>query len=567
MIFVGKTEDPKDAKTKAEPDLGIMELRYCTGTVTYTRKAVVSPKAAAGRGDGEAREVQPERLRQGQLLPAEDHAGRGDAEGARRPGGGGREGVRGRGEEGARASDVRRRSPPARIPLYAGADRHVAPSRPSPIQSPRMLSVGFRSGDLMSRLSRLSLALLLLAPAAALAADAREKLSGHRQPTRAEIIPAKAKRGETVTYRITVETEARRVDLPAQVGHRADMRARVLKHPAPGDLIFVDQCDRPAGRLGEHAATRATAELVTTSLQGRRDLGDEGGRLAEGDAGEEDGRARQEGDDAPGVQRARLRQQCLRRQRPAGRGLRGPRRRPVPVEEPVQGRGREGARAEPGLPPSRRPRNGGDAAEPARPEAAPAEPGKPKEAEAGRAVRGRTEDGARQPRQDRRPRHHDSREHRARSSLTAAIWGLISLVTPCVFPMIPITVSIFLKHAHGSFRERMKLAGVYCLTIIVVLGLSAFALLKFMAVLSVHPVTNVLLGLLFVVLALSLFGMYELTLPNFMVTAAAGEAGAGRRGRHDLRGAGVHGHQLHLRGPVPRRVRGHLGRPMPAAAA
>jgi len=101
--------------------------------------------------------------------------------------------------------------------------------------------------------------------------------------------------------------------------------------------------------------------------------------------------------------------------------------------------------------------------------------------------------------------------------LTAAAWGLISLVTPCVFPMIPITVSIFLKHAHGSFRERMKLAGVYCLTIIVVLGSSAFALLKFMAWLSAHPVTNVLLGALFFVLALSLFGMYELTLPNFIV--------------------------------------------------
>jgi thiol:disulfide interchange protein len=100
--------------------------------------------------------------------------------------------------------------------------------------------------------------------------------------------------------------------------------------------------------------------------------------------------------------------------------------------------------------------------------------------------------------------------------VTAALWGLISLVTPCVFPMIPITVSIFLKHAHGSFGERMKLAGAYCLTIIVVLGLSAFALLKFMAWLSAHPVTNVVLGLLFLVLALSLFGMYEITLPNFL---------------------------------------------------
>lgn len=98
--------------------------------------------------------------------------------------------------------------------------------------------------------------------------------------------------------------------------------------------------------------------------------------------------------------------------------------------------------------------------------------------------------------------------------LTAALWGLISLVTPCVFPMIPITVSIFLKQAHGSLGERLKLAGVYCLTIITVLGVSAFALLKFMAWLSAHPVTNVLLAILFLVLALSLFGMYEIALPN-----------------------------------------------------
>src|SRR5262249_35362579 len=48
VIFVDKLEEPKNAKTKAEPELGIVELRYCTGTVTYSRKVVVSPKAAAG---------------------------------------------------------------------------------------------------------------------------------------------------------------------------------------------------------------------------------------------------------------------------------------------------------------------------------------------------------------------------------------------------------------------------------------------------------------------------------------------------------------------------------------
>lgn len=99
---------------------------------------------------------------------------------------------------------------------------------------------------------------------------------------------------------------------------------------------------------------------------------------------------------------------------------------------------------------------------------------------------------------------------------TAALWGLISLVTPCVFPMIPITVSIFLKQAHGSFRERLKLAGVYCATIIAILGVSAFALLKFMAWLSTQPLTNMLLAALFFVLALSLFGMYDIALPNVL---------------------------------------------------
>jgi hypothetical protein len=48
VIFVGTTQDPKDFVTKEEPDLGIKELRVNVGTVVYTRKAVVSPKASAG---------------------------------------------------------------------------------------------------------------------------------------------------------------------------------------------------------------------------------------------------------------------------------------------------------------------------------------------------------------------------------------------------------------------------------------------------------------------------------------------------------------------------------------
>jgi thiol:disulfide interchange protein len=98
--------------------------------------------------------------------------------------------------------------------------------------------------------------------------------------------------------------------------------------------------------------------------------------------------------------------------------------------------------------------------------------------------------------------------------LTAAAWGLISLVTPCVFPMIPITVSFFLKQSERQHLNPVLQALVYCGTIVVVLGVAALTLLGVFRQLSVNPWTNVVLGLLFVVLALSLFGMFELTLPN-----------------------------------------------------
>lgn len=48
LIFVGDTIEPADPETKAEPELGIKELQMYGGTLTYERKAVVSPKAATG---------------------------------------------------------------------------------------------------------------------------------------------------------------------------------------------------------------------------------------------------------------------------------------------------------------------------------------------------------------------------------------------------------------------------------------------------------------------------------------------------------------------------------------
>ena len=101
----------------------------------------------------------------------------------------------------------------------------------------------------------------------------------------------------------------------------------------------------------------------------------------------------------------------------------------------------------------------------------------------------------------------------------AVFWGYVSLITPCVFPMIPITVSLFLKQSHQSTRGAVKYALAYCLTIVVVLGLAAVFLLSVFQKLSVSPGMNLFLGLLLFVFALSLFGMFDIQLPGFLLRA------------------------------------------------
>lgn len=111
--------------------------------------------------------------------------------------------------------------------------------------------------------------------------------------------------------------------------------------------------------------------------------------------------------------------------------------------------------------------------------------------------------------------------------LSGIFWGAVSLITPCVFPMIPITVSFFLKQSEKEHHRPITMAVVYCTTIVVVLTLAAVVLLSFFRELSVMPVTNFILGGLFVFFALSLFGMYEIELPSFMTRYTSSREGQG----------------------------------------
>ena len=97
--------------------------------------------------------------------------------------------------------------------------------------------------------------------------------------------------------------------------------------------------------------------------------------------------------------------------------------------------------------------------------------------------------------------------------------GFLALLTPCVFPMIPITVSFFTKHGEDSDTNPIFAAFIYTIGIIVIftsLGLLlAFTLGATGAnQIASSPIINLFIAGLFIYFAFSLFGQYEIRLPN-----------------------------------------------------
>src|SRR5262249_31913675 len=68
--------------------------------------------------------------------------------------------------------------------------------------------------------------------------------------------------------------------------------------------------------------------------------------------------------------------------------------------------------------------------------------------------------------------------------LAGIFWGAVSLITPCVFPMNPITVSFFLKQSEKEHHRPIRMALIYSATIVVVLTLAAAFLLSVFRFLS-----------------------------------------------------------------------------------
>jgi len=117
----------------------------------------------------------------------------------------------------------------------------------------------------------------------------------------------------------------------------------------------------------------------------------------------------------------------------------------------------------------------------------------------------------------------------------AVIQGLLALLTPCVFPMIPITVSFFTKRDHKSSSAAVGQAAFFSAGIIFTytalgLALAGLAGPTGLNKLAASPWMNLFLTLLFVIFGLNLLGMFEIRIPTGLISKLDSKAQSAQGG-------------------------------------
>jgi thiol:disulfide interchange protein len=120
----------------------------------------------------------------------------------------------------------------------------------------------------------------------------------------------------------------------------------------------------------------------------------------------------------------------------------------------------------------------------------------------------------------------------AGQSLWSFLWlamtmGAVSLLTPCVFPMVPITVSYFTGAAAGSRKKAVGQAFTYMMGIVLTFTAIGMAMAVLVGATSLSrfaasPWVNLLIVAIFIGFALNLLGFYEITVPSALLTRLDG---------------------------------------------
>ncbi len=120
--------------------------------------------------------------------------------------------------------------------------------------------------------------------------------------------------------------------------------------------------------------------------------------------------------------------------------------------------------------------------------------------------------------------------------IEAILWGFAALLTPCVFPMVPMTVSFFMKDSGSPALGRFR-AAMYGFFIVALYTLPIAAIILVTRILggdavtadifnwlATHWLPNILFFLVFMVFAASFFGAFEITMPSWMVNKTDAKA-------------------------------------------
>lgn len=113
--------------------------------------------------------------------------------------------------------------------------------------------------------------------------------------------------------------------------------------------------------------------------------------------------------------------------------------------------------------------------------------------------------------------------------IEAILWGFAMMLTPCVFPMVPMTISFFMKNsssqAAGKFKASMYglfIVLLYTVPICVIIGLTWLlggetVTADIFNWLSTHWLPNIIFFIVFMIFAASFFGAFEITMPSSLI--------------------------------------------------
>lgn len=125
------------------------------------------------------------------------------------------------------------------------------------------------------------------------------------------------------------------------------------------------------------------------------------------------------------------------------------------------------------------------------------------------------------------------------SIIEAILWGFAALLTPCVFPMVPMTVSFFMKSSENKSRGRfmamlygISIVALYTVPIAIIILVSKVVGGEAVTAdifnwLATHWVPNVIFFLVFMIFAASFFGAFEITMPSWLVNKSDQKADKG----------------------------------------